>query len=147
MSLTLFLALFEPHLPYKIEKPPDVPIDSDEFLCILGALADAQIHRHDKVEVLTNSEVYYEAELEAIRDAKSSINIEAYIFQKGEIGRRFVEALAERARAGVRVHVIIDAIGSFASWNSFFKPLTDAGGQIAWYHPFRLHTFPRINNR
>ncbi len=147
LSLTLFLALFEPHLPYKIERPPDVPIDSDEFLCILGALADAQIHRHDKVEVLTNSEVYYEAELEAIRNARSSIHIEAYIFQKGEIGSRFVEALAERARAGVRVHVTVDAIGSFATWNSFFKPLTDAGGQIAWYHPFRLHTFPRINNR
>ena len=49
----------------------------------------------------TNAENFYSAELEAIRSAQKSVNLEAYIFQKGEVARRFVDAFAERARAGV----------------------------------------------
>jgi cardiolipin synthase len=99
------------------------------------------------VEVLTNGEVFYEAELEAIRAARESVNIEAYIFQKGELTKRFVDALAERARAGVKVRLVLDAIGSFATWESYFKELCAAGGRVCWYHPLRWNTLARINNR
>ncbi len=147
LALMLFLALFEPGLRYKINASPSVPLDSENFQRILGALADSQVHSHNRIEVLTNGEVFYEAELSAIRNARYNINIEAYIFQKGKIARRFTEALTERARAGVQVNIVLDAIGSFATWNSYFKELRDAGGQVAWYHPIRLDTLPRINNR
>jgi len=147
LALMLFLALFEPGLRYKIRTSPPVPLDSEDFQRILGALADSQVHSHNRIEVLTNGEVYYEAELEAIRNARYNINIEAYIFQKGKIARRFIEALTERARAGVQVNIVLDAIGSFATWNGYFKELRDAGGQVAWYHPIRWDTLPRINNR
>ncbi len=147
LSLILFLALFEPGLPYKITRTSSVPIDSEEFLRIIEALSDAQVHPRTRVEVLTNGEVYYEAELDAISKARHSINIEAYIFQKGVVASRFVNALAERARAGVRVNIVLDAIGSFATWNSYFKELRDAGGRVCWYHPLKWYTLPRINNR
>src|SRR5689334_291828 len=98
LSLMLILALFEPYLEYKITRAPDVALDSEEFFCIVATLANAQVHDHNKIEVLTNGEVYYEEELQAIRKAKHHINIEAYIFQKGEIAGRFLEALTERAR-------------------------------------------------
>ena len=147
LALMLVLALFEPGLRYKIRAAPSVPIDSEDFVRMLGALADAQVHSHNRVEVLTNGEVFYEAELEAIRRARHSINIEAYIFQKGKISRRFVEALIERAAAGVRVNVVLDAIGSFGTWNSYVKELCDAGGRVEWYHPIKWYTLPRINNR
>jgi cardiolipin synthase len=147
LSLMLILALFEPGLPYKVSKPPSVPLDSKEFLQIIEALSDAHVQRSTSVEVLSNGEVFYEAELEAIRAARHSINLEAYIFQKGEVTARFVEAMTERARAGVQVNIVLDAIGSFATWNSYFKELREAGGRIEWYHPFRWHTLPRINNR
>jgi cardiolipin synthase A/B len=91
--------------------------------------------------------INYPAVLEALRKATKSINIEAYIFQKGEIGRMFVNALAERARAGVQVNVIVDAIGSFATWASYFRELTDAGGRVFYYHGFRWHQLPRLNSR
>jgi cardiolipin synthase A/B len=146
-ALLLFLALFEPTLRYKITRPPSDPIDSERFLNILASLADSTIHRHSTVEVLTNGEVFYEAELDAIRQAKRSVNLEAYIFQKGKVTRRFIEALTERARAGVKVNLVLDAIGSFATWNSYLKPLTDAGGRVAWYHGFKWHTLPRLNSR
>jgi cardiolipin synthase A/B len=147
LALMLFLALFEPGLRYKIRLSPSLQPDSEDFQRLLAALADAQLHARNQIEVLTNGDVFYEAELEAISLARHSVNIEAYIFQKGKIARRFVAALTERARAGAQVNLVFDAIGSFATWNSYFKELREAGGQVAWYHPLRWDTLPRINNR
>jgi len=148
MALLLFLALFEPGLQYKIDTPGDkCDLNSPDFLRMIEALTDAQVRRRSSVEVLTNGEVYYEAELEAIRHAEQSVNIEAYIFQKGEVAHRFVEALTERARAGVKVNLVMDAIGNFSSRNSYFAELIAAGGRVAWYHPINWKTLPRINNR
>jgi cardiolipin synthase len=147
LGFMLFLALFEPGLAYKISAPETEPLESEDFLCVLEAITDSKIHRHGRVEVLTNGEVFYEAELEAIRNAKESVNIEAYIFQKGELTKRFVEALTERARAGVKVRMVLDAIGCFATWDSYFTELRAAGGRVCWYHPLRLFTLARFNNR
>ena len=147
LGFLLFLALFEPGLAYKISTPKTEPLETDDFLCVLEAITDSKIHRHGRVEVLTNGEAFYESELEAIRAARESVNIEAYIFQKGELTKRFVEALTERARAGVKVRLVLDAIGSFATWESYFKDLRAAGGRICWYHPLRLFTLARFNNR
>jgi len=142
----VFLILFEPGLEYEV-KAPDVPIDSDQFVCLLAALTDAAVRRDSSAEVLANGEVFYEAQLEAIRNARSSVNLEAYIFYKGEVTRRFLDALTERARAGVKVKMVIDAIGSFATRNDYFKDLRAAGGRVEWYQPIRWYTFKRFNNR
>jgi cardiolipin synthase len=142
----LLLVLFEPGLRYDV-KASEHSLESEEFLCVLGALSDSQVHGDSHIEVLTNGDHFYEAELEAIRGAKRSINLEAYIFMKDGIGRRFVEALTERARAGVQVNVVIDAIGSFSTWNSTFKALREAGGRVCWYQPLRWYTLKRLNNR
>jgi cardiolipin synthase len=147
LAFLLFLALFEPGLAYKISAPETEPLDSEDFLCVLEAITDSKIHRRGRVEVLTNGEVFYEEELKAIKAARESVNLEAYIFQKGELTGRFVEALTERARAGVKVRMVIDAVGSFATWESYFKELRAAGASISWYHPLRLFTLARINNR
>ncbi|MFL6274655.1 MAG: phospholipase D-like domain-containing protein [Blastocatellia bacterium] len=147
LALMLILALFEPGLPYKINATESLPTDSADFQRVLAALSDTQISCTNRIEVLTNGPRFYEAELEAISRATHSINIEAYIFQKGEIAHRFVTALTERARRGVRVNLVFDAIGSFATWRSFYRELLDAGGRVCWYHPIRWYTLPRINNR
>ena len=93
--------------------------------------------------MLTNGDVFYEAELAAIRAATSHICLEAYIFQKGEIASRFIEALTERARAGVKVRIVLDAIGSFNTWRRDFRELIAAGGEVCWYMPFRWYNLPR----
>lgn len=147
LSLMLVLALFEPSLPYKVTAIPSEPLDSPGFRRLLASLAGSHGHDGCKVEVLTNGEQYYEAELAAIRQAKHSVNLEAYIFQKGEVTRRFLEALTERARAGVRVNLVLDAIGAFLTWDSYFEELRAAGGRVCFYHPLKWYTLPRINNR
>lgn len=147
LLLMLILALFEPGLRFRIAKPPSAPLDSEDFLRMLAALTNSTIQTNNRIEVLTNGEIFYEVELEAIRNAKHNINIEAYIFQKGRVAGLFIEALKERAAAGVRVKLVLDAIGSFATWESYLKPLRDSGARIEWYHPIRWYTLPRVNNR
>jgi cardiolipin synthase len=147
LGLMLFLALFEPSLPYRISKRPPLPLDSNQFRRLVAALGSGQFHPRNKIDVLTNGEVYYEAELEAIRQARHSVNIEAYIFQKGRVARQFLAALTERARAGVEVNMVVDAVGSFLTWKSYFRDLCAAGGRVHFYHPIRWYTLPRINNR
>jgi cardiolipin synthase len=147
VAFLLVLALFTPGIAYKVSGAGSLDIGSEGFLRVVEAITDAQVRRPSRVEVLTNGEVYFEAELEAIARAERSVNLEAYIFQRGEVAGRFVRALAERARAGCEVRLVLDAVGSFASWEGYFKELTDAGGRVAWYHPLRWHTWPRYNNR
>jgi cardiolipin synthase A/B len=147
LGFLLFLALFEPSLRYRVSKPVNAPLDSERFLRVLAALADSPVFRNTQIEPLPNGENFYPAALDAMRRATKSINVEAYIFQKGEIGRMFVDVLTERARAGVQVNVIIDAIGSFATWSRYFRELVDAGGRVFYYHGFRWHQLPRLNSR
>jgi cardiolipin synthase len=147
LGLMLFLALFEPPIPYRLTSIPSDALGSPGFRRTLAALSGSEICEGNRVDVLTNASMFYEAELLAISLARHSVNLEAYIFQKGEVTRRFLEALTERARAGVQVRLVLDAVGSFATWESYFAELTEAGGRVAFYHPIRWYTLPRINNR
>lgn len=146
-GLTLFLALFGPDLPYRVKRPPEAPIDSEDFRSLLAALTQAELQSGNRVEVLTNGPRFYAAELDAIAGARRSVNLEAYIFHRGEIAGRYVEALTERARAGVEVKLTLDYIGSFSTFRSYFKGLEAAGGRVEWYHGPQLSLLPRLNNR
>lgn len=141
-----FIALFKPHMGYKVT-PPAATLESPEYWRMLESLSDTRLQFNNRIQVLTNGENYYAAELAAIAQAQRNINMEFYIFYEGEMGKRFVDALAERARAGVQVRMVIDAIGSMKTSKDYFKPLTDAGGQVHWYHPVRWYNWDRVNNR
>lgn len=142
----ILLALFRPQLAYKIVNASALDIDSDDFPRQLEILGNAKLQRCF-VEVLTDGNQFYEAELRAIREARRSVHLEAYIFEEGEVTGRFVKALAERARAGVEVRAVLDAVGSLTTFNDYFGDLYEAGGQIVFYHPIRWHIWDRYNNR
>lgn len=146
-GLLLFLAFFGPDLPYKVKNRPDTDLSSHSFLLLLAVLTDAQVHRRNSIEVLTNGNCFYEAELQAIHAAERTINLEAYIFHPGKIGDRFVEALTERAHAGVRVQLVIDYLGSLRTTRRYFQDLLSAGGRVEWYHSLRPDLLPQLNNR
>jgi cardiolipin synthase A/B len=153
IALVFFLSsllggLIGPLPRYKLTSVDELPAnDSDRFLEIVEALADAELNRTGDVEVLTNGPAFYPAELEAIRGATQSVNLEAYIFQKSEIARQYVEAMAERARAGVKVNLVIDAFGSAGTGTKFFRPLLDAGGKVKWYNSPRWDRLMHMDNR
>jgi cardiolipin synthase len=147
LVLMLFLALFEPGVQFRIGSVPSATLDSEDFLRMISALTNATAHPKNRVEVLTNGEAFYEAELDGIRSARRSINIEAYIFHKSRIANRVVDALIERAQAGVRVNLVVDGIGSFAAARGFLEGLRKAGARVAIYHPIRWYNLSRVNNR
>jgi cardiolipin synthase len=145
--LTFLIAFFHPGLDYRIGAMKTPPVDTPEFARLVALLSDSEAHPDTRLEVLTNGPCFYEAELAAIGQAKSYICLEAYIFQKGEIAGRFIQALTERAKAGVEVRIVLDAIGSLNTWRSTFSDLIEAGGQVWWYNAFRWYNLPRLNNR
>jgi cardiolipin synthase len=73
--------------------------------------------------------------------------MECYIFKSGEIAREFIDALCERATAGVRVTIVMDAIGSFGAYRKSSKPLEAAGCRVAAYQRFTWYRLSRLNNR
>ena len=140
------LVLFEPPLAYRVTAP-DVPLDSDAFMRIIGATCDAEVARVDAFEVMHDGASFYASELAAIAAAQRTIHIEAFIFHPSIAGDRFVAALAEAARNGMQVRVLVDAIGSFPTPDRYFDPIRANGGHVAWYQPIRWFTLKRFNNR
>ena len=110
----IIATLFTPHIPYHIEGPIDAC--SDHFVHVLESTCQTHLQDGNCIDIFTNGDQFYPAMLETIRNARETINMECYIFKKGPIGDAFVEALADRARAGVRVTLVMDAIGSFGAF-------------------------------
>jgi cardiolipin synthase len=137
--------LFTPHIPYHIEG--DLDARSDHFIRVLEATCQTHLKDGNRVDIFTNGECFYPAMLDAIRRARETIHMECYIFKKGEIGDQFIEALAERARGGVRVTLVMDAIGSFGAFHKLRKPLRAAGARVSAYQRFTWYRLSRLNNR
>ena len=99
-GITLWLAFFGRGLQYNVKEAPEDALDSSEFSALVAFLTEAKLLHGNKLDVLTDGPCFYQTQLEAIASARTSINLEAYIFHRGEVAKRYVETLAERARAG-----------------------------------------------
>jgi phosphatidylserine/phosphatidylglycerophosphate/cardiolipin synthase-like enzyme len=101
--------------------------------------ADAPLIAGNQVRVLRDAAENYPAWEQAIRSATATIHIEMYIIHRDAVGRHFIQLLAERARAGVKVRVLYDWFG--CGWNpviGLFRPLVAAGGEARVFNPPRL---------
>ncbi len=147
LSTLILVGLFAPGLEYSLVAAPEVAVDQQAFLNELEPLVSSKITRNNQIEVIENGENFYRAELEAMRQASHSINVEAYIFHKGKVTDEVLDVLTERARAGVHVNLVMDSLGSLSTRKRYFKPLEDAGGHVEWYHRLRLHNWFITNNR
>ena len=123
------------------------PVDDPQFQRELGTLLGPPILGGNRVVNLENGVDIFPAMLEAIRGAKRTIDFETYIYWSGEIGREFVEALSERARAGVKVHVLIDWVGSQKMDDKLVDELERAGVEVEHFHPLKWYHLARMNNR
>lgn len=87
------------------------------------------------VRLLVDGGAKYPALLQDIAQARHHVHLEYYIYNPDRTGKALRDALAERARAGVQVRLLLDAMGSKRCSRRFFAPLLDAGGELAWFHP------------
>ena len=118
-----------------------------QFRRAMGSLLGPGIVGGNRVQELLNGEQIFPAMLAAIRSAQRTITFETYIYWSGDIGREFAEALAERSRVGVKVHVLLDWVGSAKIDASFLEQMKSAGVEIEKFHKPEWHTLARMNNR
>ena len=95
------------------------------------------------VDVLVDGAAKYGALLDAVAAAREHVHLEYYIFEPDRSGTALRDALAAKAREGVEVRLLLDAVGSSAVRRRFLQPLLDAGGEVAWFHPIRLWFWKR----
>src|SRR5688500_9894192 len=141
----VLVLLFTPRIDYRVTVP--LRPDNDDFVRVLQSTCQAAIHPRNKVEIFTDGAQFYPAMRDAILAAESSINLEAYIFQPGDVGDMLIDAMVERARAGVEVRIVMDAIGSVGMGGRSASRLRDAGCHLYFYQPIRWYRLHRLNNR
>jgi cardiolipin synthase len=123
---------------------PDYGVASPEFLRSLAGLKNGMLDGN-AVTLLENGDGLFPDLLRAIAGAQESVNVELYIFSDGEIGRRIADALIERARAGVGVRVLVDALG--ARLGGLADEMRTAGVNFRIYKPVRIYSLARIGHR
>lgn len=117
----------------------DASADESQELARLGqATTGLPPSGASAARLLVDGGATFEALLDAIAQARESIHLEYYIYRPDRIGTALRDALCERARAGVQVRLLLDAVGSRKLTRRFLRPLLDAGGEVAWFHPLRL---------
>src|SRR5687767_2093789 len=112
----------------------------------INAMLGGSVIPGNRIETFNNGNEIFGAMLSAIRGAKQTINFETYVFYKGEIPGQFAEAFIERARAGVQVRVLLDAVGSKKS-RPYHSEMRKAGVKLAVYHPIWWFDPRRYNHR
>jgi cardiolipin synthase len=121
--------------------------EDPQFARAMGSLLGPALVGGNRITPLRNGDRIFPAMLEAIRGARRTINFETYIYWSGDIGREFALALAERARAGVAVHVLLDWVGAGKIDAELVSTMEAAGVTVVRYHPLRWYNLGRLNNR
>jgi cardiolipin synthase A/B len=135
----------EKKLQQKIERLYST--EDPQFLHAMGVLLGPPVLNGNRYRVLVNGDRIFPAMLATIRGAKETIDFETYIYWSGTIGREFADALTERARAGVKVHVLLDWVGSQKMDEALVAEMKAAGIEIQKYHPPHWSHLGRLNNR
>lgn len=130
--------------PITLEYGPSDP----PFASALGPIVGSEFIGGNKVELLINGDQFFPAMLRSIKEAQKTITLETYIWTPGKVSEDFVFALMERARAGVKVHVLVDGMGTLKFEDDDRDRLREAGVEIYKYG--REHWWevkPNINHR
>jgi cardiolipin synthase A/B len=132
----------QPHL-----EVPDLRISEPSFRATVVGYAGGVVVGGNRIDVLLNGDEIFPAKLDLIRAARKTITYAQYVFEEGEPATDTAQALAERCRAGVKVHVLVDAVGSLMMPSQYRDRLTEAGCELALYRPLSPWAVDRVNNR
>lgn len=126
---------------------PQGSLDSPVVMKSIGELLGPPLVSGNLVAHLKNGDEIFPSMLEAIRSAKKTITFETYIYWEGKIGKEFSKLLCEKAKSGVRVHVILDWLGSKSMEQKLLEDMKESGVHVEHYHPLRWYNLSRLNNR
>jgi cardiolipin synthase len=120
---------------------------SEDFVQWTAGFLNSPVLRGSEATLLENGDAFYPAMLEAIRAARDTINFQTYIFEPDEIGRKFIDAFKERARAGVEVRLLVDGFGAVKLTKRYRDELREAGVKVTRFRPFGLRNLVRFYRR
>lgn len=118
-----------------------------QFCREMGVLLGPAIVAGNRIEALQNGDEIFPAMLQAIRGAKRTITFGTYIYWSGDVGEEFAQALIERARSGVCVHVMLDWVGCDKISAGLIARMKSGGVEVERYHRIRWYSLGRLNNR
>ena len=142
LIITMGCAGVPPHLEL-----PKLDIKQPAFAATLGAYTGTTVVGGNRVEILLNGEEIFPAKLALIRGARRTINYAQYVFEDGEPAEDVAAALADRCRAGIKVNVLLDAVGALAMPNALRDEMSKAGCRVETYRPLRPFALDRLNYR
>ena len=147
-SIGVLGALFLPDWPsHEYRVGFDAEPGSERFVELSAAYLNCPVFQGGEARLLQNGDQFYPAMLEAIRGAKDSVNFEVYIFDPDAIGRQFIEAFKDRARAGVEVRLLLDGFGSWRLKKRHRDDMEKAGVKVALFRPLALRNLVRMYRR
>jgi cardiolipin synthase A/B len=122
-------------------------VDAPSFRRTLAGQLRTEFLPGNRIEPLLNGDQILPSMIAAIRSASNSVNLETFIWRSGRMSDEFVNALAERARAGVAVRCIADGLGTLNLDDADLERLRAAGVKFHRYNKPRLHLLNRVNYR
>ena len=121
--------------------------DSPQFIRSMGLLLGPPVVGGNRFEALVNGDEIFPSMLEAMRSAQHTITFETFIYWSGAIGEAIARVLADKARAGLAVHVLLDWVGSSKMDKRYQRMLREAGVQLVLYHKPHWTGLGRMNDR
>ena len=118
-----------------------------QFVQSMSSYSQGQMFEQNAVQTLVNGDEIFPAMLQAIGAARSSVDMETYIYWSGSVGYQFATALAAKAREGIEVRVLVDWLGSLPFDENLIHIMTGAGVRFQRYRPVYWYTLDRVNNR
>lgn len=134
----------------KLKRGSDETSIVDRHLAREDTIVASPLLTGNQVQLLIDGPATFASIFAAIQSARNHINLETYIFEDDEIGRRLVDALISKQKEGVQVNLIYDSVGSLATPKDFFKRMSDSGIHVLEYNPvnvLRLRRGWNINQR
>jgi cardiolipin synthase len=125
----------------------ELDVRDEHFMRAAEALTGAPISWGDDVELLINGDKIFPAFLETIRSAERTICMTTYVYWRGDIAHDVADALCDRARAGVEVNLIVDAIGGVRMESDVVARMQDAGVRLVRFRPPKPYAARRVTNR
>ncbi|NTW06810.1 MAG: cardiolipin synthase [Syntrophaceae bacterium] len=107
----------------------------ERYTAVVESVTESPLTKGNKVTLLIDGPATYAAMFEAIRNAQDHINLETFILEGDEIGRKFTDLLLRKQAEGVQVNIIYDSVGSFSTPAAFFQRLRDRGIQVVEFNP------------
>ena len=125
----------------------DIEVRSEDFLRAAEALTGFPVTEGNRAELLINGDNIFPAFLETIASAERTLNVQTYVYWRGDIADEVAAAIRDKARDGVACKVILDALGAAQMRRSLVGEMRDAGAQVILFRPPKPYAIKRIANR